>query len=214
MSKKIFGYLILLVLGTGLVACGVTPREVLLDVDKLRLEEAWEKAMKTAGTLNYISSQKDIENKVIHYNREEVDMGPQPMDLHIQMEMDLTDPNRPVLTMQGEDQDVARDYDQVEDDMKTIAEYVHRCCGVHEDKTDTVSIILEFDLETGELENISRFNPTPTNVRPYRGNMGKVDATDQIPPGKIKDVGELLKLQLKKQNPYWIKIGNRWYKIG
>jgi len=135
--KKMLACSGLLILAAALFACAVPTREVLLDIDRQRLDEAWEKAYKTAGTLGYVPGQYDIENRKIHFKRKDQETMTLPMDLRIIMEMDLSDEERPVLKMVGTDKDTARDYDQVEADMKKIADYVHRCCGVYENAQET-----------------------------------------------------------------------------
>ncbi len=129
MKKRLFCLLLLLAV-TGLFACAA-PMQLLVDVDRNRIEEAWEVAYNTAGTLGYVSGQHDVEKKIVHFYRREIDTVPLPMNLHIRIEMD-TSVDPPVLRMEGKDEDIAGEDEQVLDDMNKIATMVHRCCGIYE----------------------------------------------------------------------------------
>ncbi len=80
---------------------------------------------------------------------------------------------------------------------------------------ETLKVVLELDKASGEVVSVGVFTPTPTTNHPNRGDKRHIKGVVDEPTGKpVTDLGGGIELQLQHQNPYWIKIGNRWYKIG
>lgn len=129
-SKSGFCYFLLLALAIGLSACAV-PQELMVLIDRDRVEEAWESAYKEGMTLGYEREFHDREKKIADFNRKEVDQ-PLPMNLHIRMHLEETEESC-VLWLRGEDKDIAREDDQVLDDMQHIVTKVERCCGIKDE---------------------------------------------------------------------------------
>jgi len=104
-------YLLLLTVIAGLTACATAPQELMVVVDSDRMREF-----------------HDAKNKVAEFNRKEVDQ-PLPMNLFIRMQLEVTDDSS-VLWLKGKDKDIAREDDQVLDDMQKIVTKIERCCGI------------------------------------------------------------------------------------
>ncbi|MEE8573776.1 MAG: hypothetical protein V3T30_00040 [Thermodesulfobacteriota bacterium] len=139
--KKILNLFLLFLLAVGLWACA-TPQELLLNVDERRVEEAWDKAYKTAVALNYDPQGIRVEKMLGHFYWLDVDTT-MPSKLHIRMHMvrtaadddkdaDTEGVEYPVLRMTGRDEDIAQDDKQALMDMESIALEVQRCCGIRE----------------------------------------------------------------------------------
>lgn len=124
-------YLLLLAVIAGLTACATAPQELMVVIDKDRVEEAWEKAYDEGLALGYEREFHDMENKIAEFNKKEVDQ-PLPMNLFIRMELEVTE-DSPVLWLRGKDKDIAREDDQVLDDMQKIVTKVERCCGIKDE---------------------------------------------------------------------------------
>ncbi len=72
-------------------------------------------------------------------------------------------------------------------------------------------IIIKINTTTGEVKGVGEFIPGDDN---NRGSRRTIPAQNTEPKPKPKNIGCAIKMQLQHQNPYWIKIGNRWYRIG
>jgi hypothetical protein len=125
-AKASFYYFLLLAFAIGLSACAA-PQELMVLIDRDRVEEAWENAYKEGMTLGYEREFHDRDKKIAEFNRKEVDQ-PLPMNLFIRMHLEETE-EACVLWLTGRDKDIARDDDQVLYDMQRIVTKVERCCG-------------------------------------------------------------------------------------
>ncbi len=130
--------LAIFVLGLGLSACSA-PQELMVLIDRNRADEAWDTAYNAGGTLGYVRGLYDDENKVVEYNRIEMDGPPLPMNLHIKMEMDETD-DAVVLWLYGMDKDIAGADDEVLQDMEKIVKRVELCCAAPDGEEIDVSV--------------------------------------------------------------------------
>lgn len=124
-----------------LSACSA-PQELMVLIDRGRIDEAWVTAYNTGGTLGYERGFHDDENKVVEYNKIDIDESPLPTNLHIKMELDETE-DATVLWLYGIDKDIAHDDDQVLFDMQKIVKRVELCCGVKDDEEVAISIGLK-----------------------------------------------------------------------
>jgi hypothetical protein len=124
-------YLILIIMAVGLSACSA-PHELMVLIDRDRVDEAWVKAYNTGGTLGYERGFHDDENKVVEYSKIEMDGDPLPAFLHIKLELDITD-EACVLWIYGMDKDIAHDDEQVLSDMQVIVKRVESCCADKDD---------------------------------------------------------------------------------
>lgn len=135
---KKLSYLMLVFISLGLFACSA-PQELMVLIDRDRADEAWIKAYNTGGTLGYERGFHDDENKVVEYSKIDMDSGLLPTNLHIKMELDISD-DAVVLWLHGIDKDIARDDDQVLSDMQKIVKRVELCCAVAEEDDLAVSL--------------------------------------------------------------------------
>jgi hypothetical protein len=116
----------------GLSACAA-PQELMVLIDRDRVDEAWVKAYNTGGTLGYERGFHDDENKVVEYTKIEMDGDPFPAMFFIKLELDITD-EACVLWIYGMDKDIAHDDAQVLFDMQEIAKRVEACCSEKSDE--------------------------------------------------------------------------------
>jgi len=126
-------------IGLGLSACSA-PQELMVLIDKNRADEAWDTAYNAGGTLGYVRGFYDDENKVVEYNRIDMDGPPLPMNLYIKMEMDETE-DATVLWLYGMDKDIAGEDDEVMQDMEKIVKSVELCCAAPDGGEFDVSVI-------------------------------------------------------------------------
>ncbi|VAV85353.1 hypothetical protein MNBD_DELTA01-329 [hydrothermal vent metagenome] len=130
--------LAIIVLGLGLSACSA-PQELMVLIDRNRADEAWDTAYNAGGTLGYVRGFHDDENKVVEYNRIDMDGPPLPMNLFIKMELDETD-DATVLWLYGMDKDIAGADYEVMQDMEKIVKRVELCCAAPDDEEFDVSV--------------------------------------------------------------------------
>ncbi len=131
MPRSPIFFLVVLLLSVGLSACSA-PQELMVLIDRDRADEAWETAYNTGGTLGYERGFHDDANKVVEYNRVDMDGPPLPMNLFIKMEMDETD-DAVVLWLYGIDKDIAGADYEVLQDMERIVKNVELCCAAQDD---------------------------------------------------------------------------------
>ncbi len=124
-------YFLLLAVSLVFTACATAPQELMVVVDRDRIEEAWERAYDEGLALGYEREFHDMDNKIAEFNRKEIDQ-PLPMNLFIRMQLEVTEDSC-VLWLKGKDKDIAREDDQVLDDMQRIVTKVERCCGIKDE---------------------------------------------------------------------------------
>ncbi len=124
-------YFLLLAVSVVFTACATAPQELMVVVDRDRIEEAWERAYDEGLALGYDREFHDKDNKVAEFNRKDVDQ-PLPMNLFIRMQLEVTE-DACVLWLKGKDLDIAREDEQVLDDMQRIVTKVERCCGIKDE---------------------------------------------------------------------------------
>ncbi len=132
MRRSLVFFFAVVLLSVGLSACSA-PQELMVLIDRDRVDEAWTMAYNTGGTLGYERGFHDDANKVVEYNRIEMDGPPLPMNLHIKMEMDETD-DAVVLWLYGIDKDIAGADYEVLQDMERIVKNVELCCAARDDE--------------------------------------------------------------------------------
>ncbi len=77
----------------------------------------------------------------------------------------------------------------------------------------TIEVVLKINTETGKVVKVGVFDEKSEPNHPNRGDRKPVEPSKPEPNKPIKDINDI-KVEFKSQNPYWIKIGNKWYKIG
>ena len=138
MPRSLRFFFAVLLLSLGLSACSA-PQELMVLIDRARADEAWNTAYKAGVTLGYERGLHDDENKVVEYNKVDMDGPPLPMNLHIKMELDDTE-DALVLWLYGIDKDIAGADYEVMQDMEKIVKRVELCCAASEEDEFDVSV--------------------------------------------------------------------------
>jgi hypothetical protein len=139
--KRLVSSVVLFLFLIGLSACAAN-QELIVDINKRQIEEAWEVAYERGLAMNYVPQQLDVKRWVVHFYH--TDLYPLPVNYHIRMEIVTQEKydngevdqekfkgmNFPVLYFEGRDEDINEDDVQVLADINKIASFALRCCGV------------------------------------------------------------------------------------